>query len=99
MIWLVAFIVSLLLTLGMGAIFVLFSLIALNGFHSMAAAMPTYLIFNCFIWPVMVGITTLSSWGVFALAKQPQPLGKLVLLNVAMVTLFLMAVALVLYFT
>lgn len=98
MIWVIAFIISLLLTLGMGVVFVLFSLIALNGFMSMKAAMPTYLVFNCFAWPVMVGVTTLVTWVAFTLAKQSQPLWQLALLNAALVTAVLTLVALILYF-
>ncbi|MBK8989102.1 MAG: hypothetical protein IPM39_24050 [Chloroflexi bacterium] len=92
------FITSLLLTVGMGAVFVLFSLIALNGYMSMEAAMPTYLVFNCFAWPVMVGITMLATWGVMALANKKRPLRQLALLNTAVVTTFLAIAALLLYF-
>jgi hypothetical protein len=98
MIWFVAFMISLVLTVGMGAFFVLMSLIALNGFMSMEAAMPTYLAFNCFAWPLMVGVTTLATWLLFVLTKRQRPFAKILLLNVATVTTFLALAALVLYF-
>ena len=99
MVWLVVFIVSLLLTVGMGFLFVIFSMIALNGYPSMAAAMPMYLAFNACAWPVMVGITTLVTWGMLALVKRKRPFWKVALVNVAVVTTLLAALALLLYFT
>ncbi len=99
MISVVALIISLVLTITMGAVFVLIAIIALNGFMSMADAMPTYLAFNCFAWPVMVGLTTLVMWLVLTLGKQKRPFPQIFLLNAGLVTAFLVLAALLLYFT
>jgi hypothetical protein len=98
-VWVIAFTVSLIVTLGMGAIFVFFALILLNGYTSMAQAMPVYLICNCVVWPIMVVVTTAIDWGIFALAKQKQPIWQIGLLNALVVTICLGVVALIFYFT
>lgn len=97
-VWIVAFIVSLVITLMMGAIFAVSAMVALNGFTSMSAAMPTYLVCNCVVWPVMVGVTTAVDWGIFAIAKQKQAIWQIALLNAVIVTLCLGIVALVAYY-
>lgn len=92
--WIVAFIISLLLTLGMGVVFAFFSMVALNGFMSMRAAMPTFLVMVGCVWPFMVAPTTFSTWLVFTIAKQKKPFRKILLLNVAIVTTFLLLLTL-----
>jgi hypothetical protein len=95
----IAISLSLFLTLGMTFFFVVMALVMLNGYMSMAAAMPTYIIFNCFVWPFMVGITTLASWVVLRLGKNLQPFWQTLLWNGLLVTSILTAVALFLYFS
>ncbi len=97
--WLILAIVSLFLSLGMAVIFVFFALIALNGYMSMQAAMPAYLVFNCMVWPIMVGITTAVAWVILALIKRQKPLWQLALLNAAIVTVCLGLIAALLYYT
>jgi small neutral amino acid transporter SnatA (MarC family) len=97
--WIVAFIISVLLTLVMGAVFVFFSIVALNGYMSMRDAMPTFLAFICCAWPLMVGPTAFSTWLVFTIAKQKQPFWKIILFNMAIVTAFMTLLALAAYFT
>jgi hypothetical protein len=94
-IWVIAFIVSLIFTILMGAIFVFSTMVLLNGFTTMAAAMPTYLICTCVVWPIMVGVTTAVDWGIFALAKQKQSIWHIIRLNAVIVTLLLGALAIV----
>lgn len=96
MIWVVVVVLSLLLTFGMGGAFFVVSMIALNGFPNMAAAMPTYLTFNLCAWPMMVGVTTLATWVVFLMAKQKRPFWHIALPNAIIVTTFLALMALAL---
>lgn len=98
-VWIPIAILSLILTLAMAFVFVIFALIALNGFMSMQAAMPTYLVFNCLVWPFMVGITTAVAWVILALVKRQKPLWQLALLNAAIVTICLGLIAALLYYT
>ncbi len=93
--WIVAFLISLLLTLGMGVVFAFISMVALNGFMNMMDAMPTFLVMVGFVWPLMVAATTFSTWVVFTLAKQKQPFRKIFLLNAAMVTIFLLLLTII----
>lgn len=95
-IWVVAFIVSGIVTLVMTAIFLAAALLALNGFTSMSAAMPTYLICNAAAWPLMVAVGTAVDFIIFAIAKQKQPLGRTILLNAAIVTIVLATSAILL---
>jgi len=88
--WILAFIISLLLTLGMGVVFAFISMVALNGFMSMKAAMPTFLVMVGLVWPFMVAATTFSTWLVFTIAKLKQPFRKILFLNIAIVTTFLL---------
>jgi|GEM_PF-1739616 len=92
--WIVAFIISLLITLGTGAIFAFISMVALNGFTSIKAAMPTFLVMVVFAWPFMVAPAAFSTWLVFTIAKQKQPFRKIFLLNAAIVTTVLLLLTL-----
>ncbi|MCK5922866.1 MAG: hypothetical protein KAG66_18130 [Methylococcales bacterium] len=88
-VFIISGIVSIILTVGMWLIFVAFSMIALNGFTSMSSAMPTFLIFSCVAWPVMVGINTFASWVITMIAKR-RPFPKaLILMNMLIVTIAL----------
>lgn len=87
--WIFVFITSLILTLAMGFIFFLFILLA-NGLLS---TMPTYLVLNCLVWLIMVGVTTATSWLIFTIAKQQQPFWQIGLLNVAIATICLAIIA------
>lgn len=97
-IWPIAIIVSVIATLAMSAVFVFSAMVALNGFGTSSEAMPTYLICNCVVWPLMVGITTAVSWGIFAIAKQKQPLRQIAVPNAIIVTVCLGILVVIAYF-
>ncbi|MFO7682716.1 MAG: hypothetical protein R6X34_21985 [Chloroflexota bacterium] len=97
-VWLIALIISVIAAITMSVIFVVFSLIALNGYMSMSAAMPAYLVFNCFAWPFMVSMTSLTSWFIFTVARRKQPVWQWVLMNIIIVTTILGVIALLLAF-
>ena len=97
-IWIVSGVISVVLTAGMTFLFVIFSMIGLNGFTSGRAALPYYLGFNCVAWPIMVTITGLSSWVVFAVAKRPSSRKQLLLMNTIIVTIALGGIMLVALF-
>jgi hypothetical protein len=88
-VWLIAGVVSVILTVGMTFLFVIFSMIGLNGFTTASEALPTFLVFNCLAWPFMVGVTSLSSWVIAVIAKRPSSLKYLLLMNSLIVTIAL----------
>ncbi len=87
--WVISFAVSFVAILVMVIIFQGFSLVALNGFMSMSAAMPTYLVFNAIAWPIIVGMGTAVTLVIFAIAKQKKSIWHIILLNAILVTLLL----------
>jgi hypothetical protein len=98
-VWILLFLISLILTLGMSIVVVFFTLILLNGYMSLQAAMPAYITFNCMAWPFMVGIVTAVNYVILLLIKRKRPFWQIILFNAAIVTGCLTLFACLLYFT